>query len=255
MAYLGARLGAGRRLSGSAREWRMTARRHAEGAEPSEGSRETAINEGGTGCPAGGRHGGARAYAADMGNVSWAKELAGALLGRDERRLSHVRAVARRAEELGALALAGFPVEQEVGIVAAWVHDLGYAEALVRTGCHHLDGARYLRDLGEERLAGLVAYHSSGAAEAGLRGLSDELARYRHDESLVSDLLTYCDLSTGPDGDAVGLDERLAEVSRRYGPGHVVTRGLLQGEGALRATFARIEALVAANGPLAAPRR
>ena len=190
-----------------------------------------------------------------MGSVSWAKEQAGALLGQDERRLSHVRAVARRAEELGALVFDGLPGEDEVGIAAAWVHDLGYARALVRTGCHHLDGARYLRGVGEERLARLVAYHSSGAAEAELRGLSEELSLYRRDESLVSDLLTYCDLSTGPDGDVVGLDERLAEVSRRYGPGHLVTRGLLQAEGALRASFARIEALVAANGPPAAPRR
>jgi hypothetical protein len=197
----------------------------------------------------------ASAYASAMSSVSWAKEQARALLGQDERRLSHVRAVARRAEGLGALVFDGLPGEHEVAIAAAWVHDLGYAKALVRTGCHHLDGARYLRGLGEERLAGLVAYHSSGAAEAELRGLSEELSLYRRDESLVPDLLAYCDLSTGPSGDVVGLDERLAEVSRRYGAGHVVTRGLLQAEGALRASFARIEALVAANGPPAAPPR
>ena len=70
-----------------------------------------------------------------MSSVSWAKEQAGALLGQDERRLSHVRAVARRAEELGALVFDGLPGEDEVGIAAAWVHDLGYARALVRTGC------------------------------------------------------------------------------------------------------------------------
>lgn len=190
-----------------------------------------------------------------MGSVNWAKEQAGALLGGDARRLSHVRAVARRAEELGMVLFGGVPGDQEVAVAAAWVHDLGYAKALVRTGCHHLDGARYLDGLAEERLAGLVAYHSSGAAEAELRGLSEELSRYRCEESLVSDLLAYCDLSTGPDGNVVSLDERLVEVSRRYGPGHVVARGLLESEGALRASFARIEGLVRASGPPVALRR
>src|SRR6266540_3850423 len=41
---------------------------------------------------------------------------------------------------------------------AAYLHDLGYAPALVQTGPHPLDGARHLRALGLERLAGLVAY-------------------------------------------------------------------------------------------------
>ena len=190
-----------------------------------------------------------------MGSVNWAKEQAGALLGCDARRLSHVRAVALRAEELGMVLFGGVRGDQEVAVAAAWVHDLGYAKALVRTGCHHLDGARYLDGLGEERLAGLVAYHSSGAAEAELRGLSEELSRYRCEESLVSDLLTYCDLSTGPDGNVVSLDERLVEVSRRYGPDHVVTRGLLESEGALRASFACIEGLVRASGPPVGLRR
>jgi len=50
--------------------------------------------------------------------------------------------------------------EADVLIAAAYLHDIGYAPALMRTGCHPVDAAIYLRELGEERLAGLVAYHS-----------------------------------------------------------------------------------------------
>lgn len=126
--------------------------------------------------------------------------------------------------------------------MAAWLHDIGYAPELAVSGCHHLDGAAYLRGLGEERLAGLVAYHSSGAAEAELRGLSSELASFAHEESLVTDLLTCCDLTSGPDGRPVALDDRLREVEDRYGALHVVSRGLRACEAMLRASVARVEA-------------
>jgi hypothetical protein len=116
--------------------------------------------------------------------------------------------------------------EQNVLVAAAYLHDLGYAPALVVTGCHALDGARHLRDLGNERLAGLVAYHSGARFEAELRGLADELAEFADEDSALTRLLTYCDMTTGPRGESFTLDERLAEVERRYGPEHVVTRSL-----------------------------
>jgi hypothetical protein len=54
--------------------------------------------------------------------------------------------------------------DRDVLLAAAYLHDLGYAPSLVRTGLHPLDGSRHLRARGHERLAGLVAYHS-GAGE------------------------------------------------------------------------------------------
>lgn len=45
-------------------------------------------------------------------------------------------------------------------IAAAWLHDVGYAPSLAVTGFHPLHGARYVRALGHERIAGLVAHHS-----------------------------------------------------------------------------------------------
>ena len=51
-------------------------------------------------------------------------------------------------------------------VAAAWLHDIGYAPTLAATVFHPLDGARHLRALGHERLARLVAYHSSARWEA-----------------------------------------------------------------------------------------
>jgi hypothetical protein len=91
---------------------------------------------------------------------------------------------------------------------------------------HPIDGARHLRELGRERLAGLVAYHSGARWEAEGRGLAEELAEFSDEGSAVTGLLTYCDMTTGPAGESFTLEERLAEVERRYGPEHVVTRSL-----------------------------
>jgi hypothetical protein len=32
-------------------------------------------------------------------------------------------------------------------------------------------------------------------------------------------MLTYCDMTTSPDGEPVPVDRRLAEIHDRYGPG------------------------------------
>ena len=72
-------------------------------------------------------------------------------------------------------------------VAAAYLHDIGYAPDLQRTGLHQLDGAHYLRSLGAERLARLVAHHSEARFEIRLRGFGEELAAYKREESWVSD--------------------------------------------------------------------
>jgi hypothetical protein len=48
--------------------------------------------------------------------------------------------------------------DRPVLVAAAWLHDVGYNPAVVSTGLHALDGARWLRMLGtDERIACLVA--------------------------------------------------------------------------------------------------
>jgi hypothetical protein len=38
--------------------------------------------------------------------------------------------------------------------------------------------------------------------------------------------LTYCDMTTGPDGTHLDVTERLAEIHSRYGPEHLVSRSI-----------------------------
>jgi hypothetical protein len=106
--------------------------------------------------------------------------------------------------------------DAELLIAAAYGHDVGYAPELVRTGFHPLDGARFVRDHGFERLAGLVAYHCASEAEAAERGLLSELREFEDDRSLVSRALVYCDLGTDPDGQPTTPMDRLKEIRERY---------------------------------------
>ena len=63
----------------------------------------------------------------------------------------------------------------------------------------------------------------------------------------LSDALLYCDMTTGPDGDYVRTDQRLAEIRSRYGPGHEVTRFVQLAETEIIATVARVEKLLEAQ--------
>ena len=65
------------------------------------------------------------------------------------RRWRHVQGVGHRAENVAeALGLG-----DDALVCAAWLHDLGYGQAVTDTGFHPLDGARLLRRIGaDERL-------------------------------------------------------------------------------------------------------
>ncbi|NNN01423.1 MAG: HD domain-containing protein [Acidimicrobiaceae bacterium] len=170
----------------------------------------------------------------------WAENYASSLLADNPRRLAHSRAVATTASELADVLLDD-PEERSVLVAAAWLHDIGYAPMLAKTGAHHLDGAIHLEGLGEQRLACLVAHHGSGAAETALRGFADEFAKFPREMSLVADILTYCDLSCGPDGTRLALNERLREIRARYGDDHVVVRGLEADDDVIRGAFRRVD--------------
>ena len=146
-------------------------------------------------------------------------------------------------------------------IAAAWLHDIGYAAAINDTGFHSLDGARWLRNDGarwlrgdsaqqlrtngseqDDRLAGLIAYHSCAVFEAAERGLEASLrAEFDDERTLVRDALWYADLTTGPDGQPFTALERLAEIRTRYGPDHLVTRMWQRAEPHLMEVVERVE--------------
>lgn len=102
-------------------------------------------------------------------------------------------------------------------IVAAYLHDVGYAPSLQRTGFHPLDGARFLLELGApERLVGLVAHHSEAWLLAGAHGLLAELLTIPNERSAVTDALTYADMTAGPCGHPIDVTGRLADIHVRH---------------------------------------
>jgi hypothetical protein len=76
-----------------------------------------------------------------------------------------------------------FGEDRETLVAAAYFHDIGYAPELAKTGFHPLDGARFIRERGHERLARLVAHHSGARIEAQLRGITDYLDEFPFDDS------------------------------------------------------------------------
>lgn len=155
------------------------------------------------------------------------------------RRWAHVQQVAARAERMTA---ALDERDGELLTATAWLHDVGYAPDLVNTAFHHLDGARFLRRQGvPERIVGLVAFHSAAAAEAEALDLADHMLEFSDERSLIRDLLWYADMTTGPGGDYLTFDQRMAEVRERYPHDHYVVRALDTGMDERVAAIARAE--------------
>lgn len=173
--------------------------------------------------------------------LAWAERTARELLGPLEGRWRHTERVVDRGrafrDVLG-------KDELDVLLAAAYLHDVGYASELVESGFHALDGARFVRNAGHQRLAGLVAHHSASGAEAVEHGLEDELAEFDDEDSIVARALTYCDLTTGPDGSSVEVSTRLAEVAERLGEDDPVVRALRQEAGRLARVVDEMESLL-----------
>jgi hypothetical protein len=157
--------------------------------------------------------------------VTWARHLAAQYLDvprfRDAR-WPHVQAVGAKAATLAP----AYGADGDVLTAAAWLHDVGYAPELATTGFHPLDGARFLASLGATRVAALVGNHSGAAIEAGLRGLSGELAEFPDEGGPVRDALWTCDMTTSPVGQPVTFEDRLSELFERYGAEHTVPRAI-----------------------------
>ena len=156
--------------------------------------------------------------------AAWGQDLARTLLADSlPRRWSHVQGVAARARTLKP----SLDADADLIEAAAWLHDIGYLPELAETGLHGLDGARYLRDVQHAKplLCRLVAHHSCAVIEAEERGLAHILNReFAPPPRPLADALTFCDMTTSPNGDQVQVTHRLAEIQDRYGPGHLVSR-------------------------------
>jgi predicted hydrolase (HD superfamily) len=184
-----------------------------------------------------------------MSQADWAQSLARTLLEEPlPHRWAHSQGVAATARALAPI----LGRRADVVTAAAWLHDIGYAPALHSSGFHPLDGARYLRDVqrADPLLYRMVAHHSCAGIEAAERGLADVLFReFKLAARGLSDALIYCDMTTGPRGQSVTLEERFAEIRSRYGPDHVVTHALARSSPELAAAAARIASMLSERAP------
>ena len=176
------------------------------------------------------------------GLAEWALALAGAQLGAVPRRWHHAQGVVRRAEAVA-------PRLGEDGDLlraAAAVHDIGFAPEVAGVGFPAVDGARYLEKQGApRRLVDLVAHSAYSALEGALRGFEAEYADFDDERTPLRDALWYCCLTTGPDGEPMTLEERIAEWSVRYAGDAVIARYAEVAPSELRAAVARTERLLA----------
>ena len=192
-----------------------------------------------------GQHGPINGEAAAF--VAAARMLAQELLAELPQRLQHSEHVALRATELTPAVPAG---EEQVLIAAAWLHDIGYAPVVRSTGFHPLDGADYLAGHGSPAgLAALVAHHSGARFVAAVRGLSKPLARYRFEQTAMTDALSYADQTVGPDGRRMRLADRIADTLRRHGPDSPTAKASDRREPYLYAAAARVEQRLTSGHP------
>lgn len=178
---------------------------------------------------------------------SWARGIAERLLAeRLPQRWAHSQGVGRKAESIAGL----FGEDADLLVSAAYLHDIGYALNAAVTGFHSLDGARYLRDVigAETRLCSLVAYHSCAHIEARHRGLADELrAEFEPVGGVLADALTFCDMTTTPDGEPTDVEARLAEILSRYGEGHLVAESISEASPSIVSAARTVSELIAAR--------
>lgn len=178
--------------------------------------------------------------------ITWAEREASRLLSGLDSRWPHTRSVAERSMGLACALPAR---DGEALVAAAFLHDVGYAPELIWSGHHGVDGAAHLAAIGEHRLAALVAHHSASTAEAALLGLTQLHERYVPECSPVADALTYFDIITGPRGQLQTVQQRVDDVGRRYGGGHLVTRAVQASIPDLLSAVHRTEALLATGEP------
>jgi hypothetical protein len=149
-----------------------------------------------------------------------AQTVAQSLLADDQGRLEHVRG----AGLVAGMAAGALRVDQpEMVVAAAWLHDIGYAPAIARTGFHPLDGALFLARQGwPDQVVLLVAHHSHAAFLAPYYGVQHHMALLEHVRGLADDIITFSDLRAGPNGWGADPRDRVEDKRRRHANSTVV---------------------------------
>jgi hypothetical protein len=71
--------------------------------------------------------------------------------------------------------------------------------------------------------------------------LLEELERYTEPPRDLADVLIYADMTTGPTGETMTVDERIAEILTRYPEGDPVHQAVAAAAPELRAAVARVQ--------------
>jgi hypothetical protein len=151
------------------------------------------------------------------------RRMAEHMLALTEPRWSHVQGVASAASRI----VRANPRVGSAVVDAAWLHDIGYAPSLKKSGFHPLDGARFLAHHGcAAEVVRLVAFHTGAEYEARERGVRGELEQFERPDQARLDALILADLSVSPTGSPVSPDQRIAEILTRYPPTHPVHRAV-----------------------------
>jgi hypothetical protein len=170
---------------------------------------------------------------------SCARFLAESLLSTVGTRLQHTRTAVGHATD--ARALIDEPWRSAL-VPAMWLHDIGYHPALVQSGFHPLDGARFLQASGwAAEICQLVAWHTAAGIEAQLRGVLPQLRNFPQPPLLAVEALAWADLTSSPSGERVGAGQRLAEILVRYPEGSVVHRSVTAARSDLLEAARRVE--------------
>jgi putative nucleotidyltransferase with HDIG domain len=137
-------------------------------------------------------------------------------------RFWHSRAVWHRAAHVTRRELRHWSVDRRDALVlAALLHDVGRALDPRNAAPHGFVGAAWLDELGLPDVARLVAHHSGALHEAERRAMTHldawPLASFTPAERDSLAVLTYLDRTTNPAGIEVTVDERRADLVRRFG--------------------------------------
>jgi hypothetical protein len=151
-----------------------------------------------------------------IGLVAWAEKIARRKLETSENaRWIHTQGVVLRAQTV--LPLVGN--DAELLLAAAFLHDIGYALNIRKTGNVGVDGARYLRSVNApDRLVGLIADHWRNSCLQVVDGSDSLSSEFETEgETVLRDALWWSDLTTNAAGQITSIGERLEELAGKTG--------------------------------------
>ena len=179
--------------------------------------------------------------------VTRARSLAAQYLSSAPRRWAHVQGVAATAEVVAPV----LDTEHINEIVAAcWLHDVGYAPDVAKTGFHPVDGASFARSAGmPDLVVSLIAFHTGSVFEAQQRELLADLSVFAAPPRDVLDIVTYADMTTSPSGEPISAEARVEEILSRYEEDDPVFAAVSTSAPELLAAVTRVEERLSAVQP------